>query len=111
MPRVNIVNPLNRLPLVRRRLELVAHVNAPDHKDVSLELNFSDGLRSKLVVAGIDMARLQRPSECPRQSARGRCYNVIQRGGMRRVGIWRDLVVFGDLGMDAEHYRFFLAGK
>jgi hypothetical protein len=110
MPRVNIVNPLNCLPSVRRRFELVAHVNAPDHKDVSLELNFSCGLRSELVVTGIDMARLQRPSECPRESACGRCHDVIQRRGMRRVGVWRDLIVLGHLGMDAENNRFFLGG-
>jgi hypothetical protein len=110
MPRVNIVNPLNCLPLVRRRSEFIAHVNASDHKHVAIELNFSDGLRSKLIVAGVNVARFQCASECPRQSARGRCYDVIQRRGMRRVRIWRDLVVFGDLGMDAEDNWFFLGG-
>jgi hypothetical protein len=74
---MDFMNPLNRLPLILKRFEPVAHVNAPDQKDVSFELNFSRGLRSQLVVAGVDVARLQRASECPRESTGSRRYDVI----------------------------------
>src|SRR5918996_5271144 len=53
--RMDFMNSLNRLPLVRRRFEPVAHVNALDHKHVSFKLNFSGGLRSQLVVASVDV--------------------------------------------------------
>jgi hypothetical protein len=108
---MDFMNSLDRLPLVRRRLQAIAHMNAPDHKNVSLELDFSRSFRSELVVASIDMARLQRASECPRQSTGRRSDDVVERGRMRRICIRRNLVVLGDLGVNAKDYRLFLRGQ
>jgi hypothetical protein len=71
------MNPLDGLSLILRCSEPVANVNAPDHKDVSFELNFARSIRTQLIVAGVDMARLQRASECSRESTGGRRYHVI----------------------------------
>ena len=110
VPRVDVVNPFNRLPLVRRRSELIAYVNASDHKHVSLELNFSDCFRTKPVIAGVDLARLQRASECPGESTGGRGNDIIQGCGMRWISIRGNLVMLSDLGMNAEDDRLFLCG-
>ena len=107
---MHFMHPLDCLPLIVRRFEPVAYVNAPDHEDLFFELDLARGLRSKLVVAGIDLARLQRASECARESAGGRSYDVIQGRGVRRISARRDLVVFGDLGMNAKDDRLFLRG-
>lgn len=71
------MNPLDGLSLILKCSEPVADVNAPDHKDVSFELNFARSIRTQLIVAGVDMARLQRASERPRESTRCRSYDVI----------------------------------
>jgi hypothetical protein len=75
--RVNFVDSLDCLPLIRGRIEPVAYVNTPGHKDVSFQLNLARGRRSKLVVTGVDVARLQRASECPCESTGSGGYNVI----------------------------------
>ena len=62
---MDFMNSLNRLPLVRRRFEPVAHVNALDHKHVSFKLNFSGGLRSQLVVASVDVGASSAPPKVP----------------------------------------------
>ena len=77
MLRMHFMDPLDRLSLMSGRFEPVLYVNAPDHKDVSFELNLARGRRSKLVVAGVDVARLQRASECPCESTGSGGYNVI----------------------------------
>ena len=107
---MDVVNPFNRLPLVRRRSELIAYVNASDHKHVSLELNFSDCFRTKPVIASVDLARLQRASECPGESTGGRGNDIIQGCGMRWISIRGNLVMLSDLGMYAEDDRLFLCG-
>jgi hypothetical protein len=71
------MDSLDRLPLIRRRSELVTHVNAPDHKDVSFKLNFSRSFGNQRIIAGINLARFQRASECPRESAGGRSYHIV----------------------------------
>jgi hypothetical protein len=85
-------------------------MNPADHKNVSLELNFARGFGCELVVARVDLARLQRASEGSRESTRCCGYDVIECRSMGRIGIGRDLVMFGDLGMDAKGDRFFLRG-
>ena len=104
------MNALNNLPLVRRRSELVAHVNASDHKHVTIELNFSDCFRTKPVIASVDLARLQRASECSCESTGGRGNDIIQGCGMRWISIRGNLVMLSDLGMNAEDDRLFLCG-
>ena len=110
VPRMDIVNALNNPPLVCRRSELVAHVNASDHKHVAIELNFSDCFRTKPVIASVDLARLQRASECSCESTGGRGNDIIQGCGMRWISIRGNLVMFSDLGMYAEDDRLFLCG-
>jgi hypothetical protein len=105
---MHFMDPLDRLSLMSGRFEPVLYVNAPDHKDVSVKLDLAGGLRSVLIIAGVDLARFQRASECPRESTRGRGHDVIQRRGMRRIIVRGDLVMLGDLGMDAKDDRFLL---
>ena len=105
---MDVVNALNSLPLIHSRSELIAHVNASDHKHVALEFNFSDGFRTKPVIAGVDLARLQRAAECAGESTGGRGNDIIQGCGMRRISLRGDPIMFSDLGMDAEDNRFFL---
>lgn len=94
--RVHLVNPLNGFPLLRRRFQPVVDVDAPDHQHVFFEFDFSGGLRNELIVAGIDLTRLQRASEGSRESTGGRSHDVVQRRSMRRILVRRNLVVFGD---------------
>lgn len=75
MLNVCLMNPLNCFPLVRGRFEPVADVNAPDHENVSFELDLPHGIRRELIIARIDLARFQRTSQCPRKSPGLRGYN------------------------------------
>ncbi len=74
---MDFMDSLDRLPLFLGRSEPILDVNPADHKDITVELNLSRGVRSELIVACVDMARLQRAPECSRESAGGRRHDVI----------------------------------
>ena len=54
-----------------------------------------------------NLARYQRTSEGPEQSATGCCDQVVERAGMGLFHIGRDAVVLGNLAVDSKEDRFF----
>jgi hypothetical protein len=83
-------------------------VNAANHQDFALQLDFAGHLRAEPAVAGINAARFQRAPEGSGQSTAGRRHHIVQSGRMRSKGLRRNLVVGRDLGVDSEnHGRFF----
>lgn len=70
------MDPFDRLPLILLRMQCVIDMDASDHEDVSVKRDLTDNLRGELIVTGIDLARLQRASKGPRESASG-CSNHI----------------------------------
>ena len=66
------MRPLGGRALPRIHFEGVFHVNALDHENLIIYLNFTGGFRCQPAFAGGDIARLQRASEGPGQSTCGR---------------------------------------
>ncbi len=82
------------------------HVNPPDDEDLVFRfLDFPDRLAAQAVTVSPDVARLQRASEGPRQSASCSGDDVVERRRVRLEGPGSDLVVLGDRAMDAEDDR------
>lgn len=69
---MQFVCPRGGLVLLRIQLEGVFHVNALDHENLLVYLNFTGGFGRQPAFAGRDIARLQRASEGPGQSTCGR---------------------------------------
>jgi len=106
------VHPLRRLPLFRGRRQTQSHVNPPDDEHVVFgQLDFTDRLGGQPVAVGSDVARLQRASEGPCQSAGCGRDDVVERGRVRLERSGRDPVVLGDRAVDAEDDRLRLAGE
>jgi hypothetical protein len=91
--------------------ESVAKVDAFDHQDAVLELDFAGGLALESAFASRDVTRLQRASEGAGQSAGGGGDDVVERGRTFRLTSCRHTVVLGDGGVDAEDNRLTLRGQ
>ena len=88
IPGVHRVHPLDRFLLLGIGLNPVADVDPPDNEDPVFGLDFTSDFRCELTVAGVNLTRFQRASECTRESpARGR--NHIIQGGRPLVEVIR----------------------
>ena len=105
------MDALDDFSSVRRRPQLVLHVNALDHQHVSFQLNLADHFGRQLVVAGINLARFQRTSKSPGESAAGRGHDVIQSCDVRWKRSRRNFVVLGDFRVHPKTTGSFSAGK
>lgn len=85
-------------------------MNPANHQDAILGFHFTGHIRGQAPAARVDLARLQRASECSCESTGGRGNDIIQGCGMRWISIPGNLVMFSDLGMYAEDDRLFLCG-
>ena len=94
-----VVCTLGGLALIGFQLEAVFHVDALDHENLFVQLDFTGGFGCQPAFAGGDIARLQRASEGPGQSTRGCCNEVIEGGGMGGMNSGLMLVVLGNLRM------------
>jgi hypothetical protein len=68
-------------------------------------------VRDQPVALSVDPARLQRATECPRQSARRGRHDVVERGRAWLEGLGRNLIMRGHRPVDAEDDRLRLAGE
>jgi hypothetical protein len=59
------------------RLQPQAHMNAPDHEYILLQLDLADRFPHQASGGRIDLTRFQRASEGSRESTRGRGHHVI----------------------------------
>jgi hypothetical protein len=107
-----LVSTASRVLFVRRAAaEFVVHPNPLDDEYPVFHLDVALGLRRQVAFARLDLARLQRATQCSGQSTRGRGDDVIEGGGLRLVGARGCLVVLGDFVMHAEEHRFALGRK
>jgi len=88
--------------LVTYALECVRDMDAFDDQDLAVSLDLASSVRDQVPTGCVDAARLQRAPEGSRQSTAGGGDNVVDRGGIRRVFIRVDTVVFGDGSVDSE---------
>jgi len=89
------VDPSGGFSVHLGRFELQNNVDAADHEDAVLQLDFADRFRHQALIRSVNVTRLQRASEGSRQStSRGRD-NVIQGSGVRFQNRLRDFVVLG----------------
>lgn len=79
------MNTLGNIPFVTIDSQVVGHMNAPDDEYVSVLANLANCFRSQIALTSRNSARLQRAPKGAGQSARGRCYHVIERGSVRLV--------------------------
>jgi hypothetical protein len=86
-------------------------VDAPNHEHAFVLLDFTYSLGHKTVDRRGDLTRLQRASKGSGESTGGRGDNIVERSGMRRKGIRRNLIMLGDCAMDAEDHRRRLRGQ
>jgi hypothetical protein len=109
---VEVVNAVDLVaPVVGDAAQPVGHDDALDDQGLVLEDDLADRLDVEVILANVDVTRLQRAGKGARQSpARGRDH-VVQRGGARRKVVGRDAVMLGDLGMDAEGHGLPSAGR
>jgi hypothetical protein len=108
---VHAVDPLHRSPVLLVRLEPHPHVDALDHEDTFLFLDFTDGLCYQPVNRRRDLTRLQRASKGSGESTGGRGDDVVERRRMGREGIRRYLIVFGDGSVNSEDHRLRFRGQ
>ncbi len=94
---VDAVHSLDHFCHLLRGAKLVVDRDSADDKHVAFYPNLTHRLRCQLTVRGIDLARLQRTSEGPRESTRRGGNDIIKRSGMRRICARVDLVVLCDL--------------
>jgi hypothetical protein len=108
---VEAVDALDLVAAVLRHGEAIPHGDAPDHEHLVLELDLTDRLDLIALRIDFDLTRFQRAGESAGQSPAGCGYDVVERGGVRRVLLGGDAVVCGDLGVHAERDRLGLGGK
>ena len=105
------MNPGGRFPLGFGCSELQPHMNPPDHQDVVLQLDFTDGFRDETIVRCRNLARLQRASKGAGESAGGGGDNVVQGGRVFLERSGRQLVMRGHGAVRAEDHRFAFGGQ
>jgi hypothetical protein len=86
-------------------------VDAPYHEHAFVLLDLTYSLGHQPVNRRGNLTRLQRASKGSGQSTGRRGDNIVERGGMRRKGIRRNLIMLGDCAMDAEDHRRRLRGQ
>ena len=92
IPGVHGVHPLDGLLLAWIRLNPVADVDPPDNEHSVFGLNFTSDFSCELTVAGVNLTRFQRASQCTGESTtRGR--NHIIQGGRPWVEVIRSQAV------------------
>ena len=62
---------------VFRRHQAHGHVDSPDHQHILLCFDLAGNIGGQLSIAGIDLARFQRTSECTHHSTSGRGNDVV----------------------------------
>jgi hypothetical protein len=90
---------------IRVDLERVRDMDAFDDEDAVVDLDLAAPGPDQPPLARIDLARLQRASKRPSQSAGGRRDDVVEGRRALCIAAPRDAVVVGDLVMDSEEDR------
>ena len=93
------------------RFELQSNVDATDHEDVVLQLNFAGRFRDQSLIRGVYMARLQRASEGSSKSTRSSSNNIIQGSSVRFQNGFGNLVVLSYGAVDSEDDRLVFLRK
>jgi hypothetical protein len=99
------MDALYRLVRLLWSAQLVVNQDSPDNEHVPLQLDFSYGLGSQFAVRGVNVTRFQRAPEGSIESTGGRRNHVIERRGVWRVSVGRNLVVLRDLRVHTEGNR------
>jgi hypothetical protein len=98
-----LVGSLRRVPLVRRTsFECVADPNPLDDEDAILDFDVPFGLRGQMALTGFDLARLQRATQGPGQSACRGGDDVVERGRVRLEASRGRLVMLGHFIVNAK---------
>ena len=86
-------------------------MDAPYYEHTFVLLDFTHSLGHKPVDRRGNLTRLQRASKGSGESTSRRGDDIVERGGMRREGIRRNLIMLGDCAMDSEDHRRRLRGQ
>ena len=98
-------HPLDDISFRRFCSQPVSHMDPPDEDDAVIGLlDIASNLGDQAPVTGGDIARLQRASQGPCQSAPGCRDHIVQSGGVRFVGFRSHPVMVRHLVMHTEPY-------
>ena len=103
--RMDGMNALDGFLHLPRSAKLIMHRDPADDEDVSVQFYFAHRFRGQFAIRGINLTRFQRAPEGSSQSACSSGDYVIERRGVWRVGVRRDLVMFSNLGVHPEGNR------
>src|SRR5207248_73048 len=101
-PGVESMHALGILPPVSGHAQAVVDGDSLDHQHVVLGFNLANRLYLEAVPLDFDLTRFQRAGKGAGQSAAGRGYHVVERRRMRRELLRRNVVMLGNLRVDAE---------
>ena len=107
-----LVSSLRSLPLLRRApFQRVTDSNPLDDEHAILDFDVPFGLRGQVSLTGFDLARLQRATQGPGQSAGCRGNDVVERGRVRLEASGGRLVMLGHFIVNAKEHRLALLRK
>jgi hypothetical protein len=92
---VESVHPFHHLSLRRCHLQVVLHVDALDHQDITILFDFPLDLGNQPTVTSWDAARFQRATKGSRQSAARSGHHVVECGRLRFVDRRVNAVMLG----------------
>lgn len=110
--RVMLVSSLRSLALLRRAaFQRVTDSNPLDDEHAILDFDVPLGFRGQVSLTGVDLARLQRATQGPGESAGSRGDDVVERGGVRLEASGGRLVMLGHFIVNAKEHRLALFRK
>jgi len=82
------------------------YVDSANHQNILFRFDLARDIDRQFSVAGINLARLQRTSECTRHSTSGGANDIVDGRGMGLFQLCRvNLVVFRNSSVNAKNYR------
>lgn len=82
---VEAQHALGDCALIKRNLQVIFHVDAPDDQHLAVQLNLTRRFRCQSPFTRGDAARLQRATKSPRQSTGRGSHHVVKCGRVRLV--------------------------
>src|SRR5882724_12247806 len=99
---MHAMNPVDGVPSIRGRYDVIDHVNAANHQHIILRFDLPSNFSRQMFIACVDFARLQRTSESPGKSTTSRSDDVVKCRRVRLDDFRVDTIVFSNWTVHAE---------
>lgn len=105
---MKLMYPLGGFMMLAGKLQRVRHLDFPDDQNLAVFSDRTLDLAGQIAFFQFRAARFQRSGKGAGESAPGRGHHVVERRRVWRKVLGTNAIVFGDLGMHAEHHRLVL---